>query len=64
MNRFTKARQRPLDTPCQGLSRSQDDKGCPVTAKTIDQIRFLMTIIMMITIAAAMGIAPSLWAAL
>jgi hypothetical protein len=35
-----------------------------MTAKTADQIRFLMTITAMIGIAAAIGVAPSLWATL
>jgi hypothetical protein len=35
-----------------------------MTATTADQIRFLLTIAAMIGIAACMGIAPSLWAAL
>ena len=35
-----------------------------MTAKTADKIRFLMTITAMIGIAAAMGVAPSLWTAL
>lgn len=35
-----------------------------MTEKTLDQIRFLMTLTAMIGIAVAMGVAPSLWAAL
>ncbi len=35
-----------------------------MTAKNVDQVRFLVMITAMIAIAAAMGIAPSLWALL
>ncbi len=35
-----------------------------MTARTVDQIRFLVTITAMISIAIAMGVAPSLWRAL
>jgi hypothetical protein len=35
-----------------------------MTAKTADQIRFLLLLATMISISAAMGIAPMLWRAL
>jgi hypothetical protein len=35
-----------------------------MTVRTADQIRFLLMIAAMISIAAAMGIAPSFWATL
>jgi hypothetical protein len=35
-----------------------------MTARTADKIRFLLMIAAMISIAAGMGVAPSLWAAL
>lgn len=35
-----------------------------MNARTADQIRFLITLVAMIAIAAAMGFVPSLWAAL
>ncbi len=35
-----------------------------MTARTVDQIRFIVTITAMIGIAIAMGVAPSFWRAL
>jgi hypothetical protein len=37
-------------------------EGCGMTTRTIDQIRFVMTIAVMILIGAAMGVAPTIWA--
>jgi hypothetical protein len=63
VNWFTASGPQPPDTDAINVNESPVER-VAMTAVTVDQIRFLLIITGMIGIAVAMGVAPSLWAAL
>jgi hypothetical protein len=64
VNPFINVSHEPPDTQRQGVRGTPEERAGIMTVRTVDQIRLLITIAAIISVAVAVGIAPTMWAAL